>query len=74
MLSTADQTSPAHDDSERNLTLLQAFEWHTPGGGTHWDWLRDNAERFADMGVTAVWIPPPTKAMMDESVGYDTCE
>jgi len=51
--------------------LLQAYEWNTPGGGNHWKWLRDNAERFADMGITACWLPPATKGAGQESTGYD---
>lgn len=44
---------------------------YTPGGGKHWNWLAENAPRFADMGITALWIPPPTKAAGAESTGYD---
>lgn len=57
--------------ADRNHTILQAFEWYTPGGGNHWRWLHDNAERFAAMGLTALWLPPPTKAAGDQSTGYD---
>lgn len=49
------------------LTLVR----YTPGGGNHWDWLADNAERFADMGITAVWLPPPCKTASTDSTGYD---
>jgi alpha-amylase len=52
-------------------TMLQGFEWYTPGGGTHWDWLAQNAERFADMGITAIWLPPPCKTASSDSTGYD---
>lgn len=62
----------AHDeDPKQNFTMLQGFEWYTPSGGTHWKWLGDQAERFAKMGITAVWIPPPYKAASDDSTGYD---
>ncbi|CAO1636433.1 unnamed protein product [Sympodiomycopsis kandeliae] len=71
MASFANRFSRAHDEVEANFTMMQAFEWYTPGGGNHWNWLADNAERFADMGITALWIPPPTKAAGQDSTGYD---
>jgi len=55
-----------------NHTMLQAFEWGTEGGGRHWNKLRDLAPTLSQMGITALWIPPPTKAAGSESVGYDT--
>ena len=93
MASAADKHSSL-DDTERNYTLLQGYEWcecmrrfgpticanptcpaflllDTPAGGTHWQWLGDNAARFADLGITAVWIPPPTKAANTDSTGFD---
>lgn len=74
MASFANRFSRAHDDSETNYTMMQAFEWYTPGGGNHWNWLAENADRFADMGITALWIPPPTKAAGEDSTGYDICK
>jgi alpha-amylase len=61
----------AYDDDapKQNYTLLQAFEWYTPGQGQHWTWLKNNAERFGKMGITAVWIPPPYKASQQDSTG-----
>lgn len=53
------------------LRLMRALHRYTPKGGNHWKWLRDNAERFADMGITAVWLPPATKGAGEESTGYD---
>jgi alpha-amylase len=50
---------------------MQAFEWYTPAGGNHWKWLGDSAKRFADIGITALWLPPPYKAANPESTGYD---
>lgn len=45
---------------------------YTPGGGHHWRWLGENAERFAAMGLTDLWLPPPYKAASgDQSTGYD---
>ena len=68
MASSANKHSDPH---QHNCTMMQAFEWYTPGKGTHWQWLGENAKRFADMGITAVWIPPPTKSSSPESTGYD---
>lgn len=59
------------DDHPHNYTMMQGFEWYTQGQGTHWQWLADNAARFADMGITAVWLPPPCKTENRESSGYD---
>ncbi|SJX66056.1 probable alpha-amylase [Sporisorium reilianum f. sp. reilianum] len=68
MASSANKHADKH---EHNYTMCQAFEWYTQGEGKHWQWLGDNAKRFADMGITAVWIPPPTKASSASSTGYD---
>lgn len=55
-----------------NRTLLQAFHWYSPAGGTHWNDLRDKAKALADMGVTDIWLPPAGKgASGGNSVGYD---
>lgn len=60
-----------NDEHPHAFTVLQAFEWYTPGRGTHWQWLKENASRFAEMGITAVWLPPPFKTASRESSGYD---
>ncbi|KAH0231668.1 hypothetical protein KCU90_g25323, partial [Aureobasidium melanogenum] len=44
----------------QNPTLLQAFEWHTPGG--HWTRLANAAPGLADIGITSLWLPPGCKA------------
>ncbi|KAG8907700.1 hypothetical protein FRC01_007598 [Tulasnella sp. 417] len=55
-----------------NYTILQAFEWYSEGGGKHWKMLQGQIPRLADMGVTALWLPPLTKAASGgHSVGYD---
>lgn len=53
-----------------NYTAMQAFEWHTEGGGKHWNWLKEKAPEFGEMGITAVWIPPPYKCDTKDSTGY----
>ncbi|KAG9102539.1 hypothetical protein FRC06_001813 [Ceratobasidium sp. 370] len=54
-----------------NYTMLQAFEWYCPGGGTHWNVLKDKIPELSSTGITAMWLPPPTKASCQDSVGYD---
>ncbi|EJU02147.1 alpha-amylase [Dacryopinax primogenitus] len=50
---------------------MQAFEWYCEGGGVHWKKLQSLLPDLAAMGITAMWLPPPTKASNPESVGYD---
>ncbi|KAK7047862.1 hypothetical protein VNI00_006190 [Paramarasmius palmivorus] len=56
---------------EQNYTMLQAFEWYSEGKGVHWKKLAKKVPELASIGITAMWIPPPTKAAGQESVGYD---
>ncbi|PWN39604.1 putative alpha-amylase [Ceraceosorus guamensis] len=60
-----------HSEAAHAPVMLQGFEWNTPAGGNHWQWLRDNAARFAAMGITAIWIPPATKGGNQDGTGYD---
>ncbi|KAG9579200.1 glucan 1,4-alpha-maltohexaosidase precursor, partial [Aureobasidium melanogenum] len=53
----------------QNPTLLQAFEWHTPGG--HWTRLANAAPGLADIGITSLWLPPGCKANNPHGNGYD---
>lgn len=54
-----------------NYTIMQGFEWYTPGGGVHWNNLKERVPELSDMGITALWLPPPCKAASNDSVGYD---
>ncbi|KAG8934554.1 hypothetical protein FRC02_009766 [Tulasnella sp. 418] len=56
---------------EHNYTMLQAFEWYVEGGGKHWKKLTAEIPRLSQMGITAMWLPPATKASSENSVGYD---
>ncbi|TPX32604.1 alpha-amylase [Synchytrium microbalum] len=59
-------------EQETNGTMIQYFEWHLPANGQHWNKIAKEAEKLAKMGITCVWIPPPTKgASGPNSVGYD---
>nr|AOC97452.1 alpha-amylase [Flammulina velutipes] len=60
-----------YSGKQQNYTMLQAFEWYTEGNGAHWKKLTSKTDELADIGVTAMWLPPPTKASAPESVGYD---
>ncbi|KAK9378957.1 glycoside hydrolase superfamily [Kockiozyma suomiensis] len=54
-----------------NATLLQAFEWYIPDDHTHWKRLARDVPKYRDMGITALWIPPPCKASSSSGNGYD---
>jgi alpha-amylase len=55
-----------------NFTMLQFFEWYTPGDGNWWDHLKNESGRLKSIGIDAVWLPPASKGSEGEfSVGYD---
>ena len=54
-----------------NFTMMQFFEWNIENDGAHWDRLKNAAHSLKQMGISAVWIPPCTKAAGQNSVGYD---
>ncbi|WP_411704430.1 alpha-amylase [Edaphovirga cremea] len=57
----------------KNPTILQFFHWYYPEGGKLWPEATERAQHLADIGVTAVWLPPACKgASGGYSVGYDT--
>lgn len=47
------------DEREHNFTMLQAFEWETPGGGKHWKWFEDKSAELGDMGITVRFVNVP---------------
>jgi alpha-amylase len=53
---------------EFNGTMMQWFHWYLPPDGNHWNHLREEAERLAKAGITAVWLPPVYKG---HGGGYD---
>lgn len=67
---------------EKNETLFQTFYWEMnegkyaekyPEEADLWNLLRDRAEKFADLGITGLWLPPANKAWGGlEDVGYAT--
>ncbi|KPV71753.1 glycoside hydrolase family 13 protein [Rhodotorula graminis WP1] len=59
-----------HKKGSSNYTMLQGFEWYTPGGGVYYKDMESKAKELGEMGITAVWMPPPTKCDTPDSVGY----
>lgn len=51
--------------------MMQGFEWFSPSGGLFWKQFEAKLEGLAQIGITAVWLPPPTKASSPEGNGYD---
>lgn len=49
---------------------MQYFEWTMPNDGGLWKRLKEDAEHLAEIGVSAVWVPPAYKCMTQDSVGY----
>lgn len=54
----------------RNGVMLQAFEWNVPNEGNHYDFLREQIPELAEAGITALWLPPVTKATSIWDTGY----
>jgi alpha-amylase len=56
----------------QNGTILQFFHWYYPTDGSLWNKLKSEASRLADMGYTAIWLPPASKGTNGiYSSGYD---
>ncbi len=43
--------------------MFQYFEWNRKADGTLWTELADRARELANLGTTAVWMPPAYKGM-----------
>ncbi|SGY14170.1 BQ5605_C010g06087 [Microbotryum silenes-dioicae] len=57
-------------EEHRNYTMMQGFEWYSKGGGKFWNDFKQKSKSLADMGITAAWLPPPTKGQSPEDNGY----
>jgi alpha-amylase len=56
----------------QNGTILQYFHWYYPTDGSLWKKVKDDAPHLADIGVTAIWLPPACKGTNGTfSSGYD---
>lgn len=56
----------------KNGVIFQYFEWDLPADGQLWEQLARDASHLAEIGVTAVWIPPAYKGGGVDDVGYGT--
>jgi alpha-amylase len=43
--------------------MFQYFEWNCKDDGSLWNELAERAQQIKDLGATAVWMPPPYKAL-----------
>jgi alpha-amylase len=48
--------------TEYNGVMMQYFHWYTSNEGVLWKHLKENAQRLAKTGITAVWLPPACKS------------
>lgn len=56
----------------QNGTILQFFHWYYPHDGSLWKKITEEAPRLAEMGFTAIWLPPACKGTNGTySIGYD---
>ena len=56
----------------QNGTMIQYSHWYTPADGQLWNEVKENAGRLAEMGISAVWLPPASKGSKGAySEGYD---
>ena len=54
-----------------NGVILQAFEWYLETNQNWWNRLASEAEKLADIGITALWLPPAYKGIGGkDEVGY----
>jgi len=52
--------------------LMQAFYWDVPAGGNWWNTVKSKIPAWKNAGITAVWLPPASKAQNGGySMGYD---
>jgi alpha-amylase len=50
----------------QNDIMMQAFYWNVPvdglnNNGIWWDNLKQQSKEFKDIGITAIWVPSPSK-------------
>jgi alpha-amylase len=62
---------PAPFPDETSGVMMQAFYWDPPASATSW-WkmLEGRACELRKSGITAIWIPPPTKGSSVNDMGY----
>ena len=56
------------------MILFQAFYWDCPRvegkEGNWWSFLKDKVSDLANIGITALWLPPSAKSSHIDSMGY----
>ena len=55
---------------QNNQTMMQYFEWYLPNDGLWWKRCEAKADNLAELGITAVWLPPAYKGISQDDVGY----
>ena len=54
-----------------NGIIMQYFEWYLDCKQNLWNDIAKNAQELADMGITALWLPPAYKGIGGkDEVGY----
>ena len=54
-----------------NGIIMQYFEWYMDCKQNLWNQVKENAEKLADLGITAMWLPPAYKGIGGkDEVGY----
>jgi alpha-amylase len=69
--SDAGTTCPAPFPDETSGVIMEAFYWEPPAGTVSW-WkmMEGKACALRKSGITAIWIPPPTKGASSADMGY----
>ncbi|MBW4652746.1 MAG: alpha-amylase [Kaiparowitsia implicata GSE-PSE-MK54-09C] len=66
-----DQIVQKRGGAEINGVMMQYFHWYNAPDSSLWNQVRDRAPELAQAGITALWLPPASKASGGKSdVGY----
>eukprot|EP01134_Creolimax_fragrantissima_P006135 CFRG6135T1 len=54
-----------------NRVIMQYFHWYTLNNGELWNNVKEQSQHLADIGITALWLPPSNKAKLGSAdAGY----
>eukprot|EP01134_Creolimax_fragrantissima_P006137 CFRG6137T1 len=54
-----------------NRVIMQYFQWYTLNNGELWNSVKEQSQHLADIGITALWLPPSNKAKLGSAdAGY----